>query len=158
MSLKILVTGNAGSGKSTFGKELSRELGIPLYGLDKIVWKENWTPTPKDERQQMIKKIMERDSWVIEGVSKLVLNGADKVYFLNISVFQCVINIVKRFFKNGLGSRKDLPDNCPEYIGFLKAIKIAFIFNRMTRPWLLERKNKNGFIHVKSYQELEGYK
>lgn len=49
--MKILVTGNTGSGKSTLGKYLAKKYDIPLYGLDKIVWKENWQPTTKEEKK-----------------------------------------------------------------------------------------------------------
>ena len=69
--MKILVTGNAGSGKSSFSKRISADLSIPLYGLDDIVWKENWA---------------------IEGIYKQALE---------------------------------------------KAIKIALIFDQVTRPWLM---------------------
>jgi len=155
--MRILVTGNAGSGKTTLGKKLSDELNIPLYGLDKVVWKENWTPTPRDEVQKLIKEITDKEAWIIEGVSKLALNEADKVYFLDIPAYKCVINILIRFIKNGLGSRKELPDNCPEYIGFLKAIKIALIFDRVTKPWLIQRSANVDFVQIKSYKELKNH-
>lgn len=83
--MKILVTGNAGSGKSTLGKKLSEHYNIPLYGLDKIVWQEGWIKTPKNEKDKLIKEIANKESWIIEGVSKLDL--AYLKIALNMSVF-----------------------------------------------------------------------
>jgi len=136
--MRILVTGNAGSGKTTFGKQLSEKLSIPLYGLDKIVWEEDWKETPRDKRENLIKAVTDKDSWIIEGVSKQALEKANKVYFLDIPTSKCIFNIFKRFLKNGLSTRSELPKNCPEYIGLIKAIRIALVFNKLTRPWILE--------------------
>lgn len=150
--MKILVTGNSGSGKSTLGRKLSTEHGIPLYGLDKVVWKEGWTPTPEEERKKLIQEITNKDSWIIEGISKFALQEADIVYFLNLPLHKCLLNITKRFLKNGFKTREDLPNNCPEYIGVLKAYKIAFIFEKKTKPWIIEGlKNKKYFEFKKSH-------
>ncbi len=152
--MKILITGNAGSGKSSFGKKLSEKLSLPLHGLDKIVWEEGWKKTPRDKKEKLIKEITDKDSWIIEGVSKKALEKADKVYFLDISTPRCIFNIIKRFLKNGLSTRDDLPKNCPEYIGFIKAIKVVFIYNKLTKPWLNSELNNRKTIHIKSYSEL----
>ena len=50
--MRIHVTGNAGSGKSTFAKNIGDMLGINVYGLDKVVWKEGWQKTALDERKR----------------------------------------------------------------------------------------------------------
>ncbi len=59
--MKILVTGNAGSGKSSLGSKLAQSHSLPLYGLDSVVWQENWSPTPKEERARLIKEITAKD-------------------------------------------------------------------------------------------------
>ena len=155
--MKILIIGNAGSGKSTLSRKISQELGIPLHGLDKIVWKENWVSTPKPERQKLIQAIVNKQNWVIDGVSKDVLSAAERVYFLDIPTYKCIFNIVKRFLKNGLKTRRDLPNNCPEYIGVLKAIKIALIFKKVTRPWIISQCHRPGFIHIENYDALRNH-
>ncbi|MCA9487098.1 MAG: hypothetical protein KC548_05575 [Nanoarchaeota archaeon] len=153
--MKVLVTGNSGSGNSTLGKKLSQRLNLPYYGLDKIVWQKNWVPTPRDERLRLIKEITDTDAWLIEGVSKLALKEADKVYFLDLPLYRCLINIVKRFIKNGLGTREGLPLNCPEYIGVIKAIKIAFLYEKVTKPWLLEELSSGKVIRIKRHEDLK---
>lgn len=154
--MKILVIGNSGSGKSSLGKKLSNKHNLPLYGLDSIVWKENWTPTPKEERLRLIKEITDKDKWIIEGVSKNALKAADVVYFLNIPLYRCLINIISRFIKNGFQTREDLPSNCPEYIGVFKAIRIAFIYEKVTKPWVLKeelvRTTNKTYFNIRDYK------
>ncbi|MGB0455139.1 MAG: hypothetical protein ACPGJV_15625 [Bacteriovoracaceae bacterium] len=154
--MRILITGNSGSGKSSFGKRLSLKLNIPLYGLDQIVWKSNWVKVSKEEKEKKIKEITSHKSWIIEGVSKQAMNKADTVVFLDLPKHKCISNIIKRFLKNGVGTRKELPSNCPDYIGVLKAIKIALIFNKVTRPWIMEESRADNFIQVKNHEELGG--
>lgn len=155
--MKILVSGNAGAGKSTLGKFLAKKYEVPLFGLDKIVWQENWKKTSKEERENQLSEIYKKDSWLIEGITTSGMKEADVIYFLDIPAYRCAFNVIRRFIKNGLGTRPDLPENCPEYIGFLKALKTVFIFRKVTRPWLLDesrRKSGGGFIHLKGYDEL----
>ena len=38
--MRLHITGNAGGGKSTFAENVGDILGIHVYGLDNIVWKE----------------------------------------------------------------------------------------------------------------------
>lgn len=152
--MKILVTGNSGSGKSTLGRCLSKKHNIPLYGLDKIVWKENWQPTSKEEREKLIKEITSKDKWIIEGVSKSALREAELVYFLNLPHHRCLLNIFIRFLSNGFKTRVDLPNNCPEYIGVFKAIKISFLYERLTKPWIFEGLKNKEHIEIKSHSDL----
>lgn len=155
--MKILVSGNAGAGKSSLGRALANKHNIPLYGLDKIVWKEGWVKTPKDERDILVRKILDEDSWVLEGITRDGLKEADIIYFLDIHPLRCAFNVIARFLKNGLGTRPELPNNCPEYIGFLKALKTNFIFHKVTKPWLLDESQRNPsakFIRIRNYKEL----
>ena len=155
--MKILVSGNAGAGKSSLGRKLAEKHQLPLYGLDRIVWKEGWVRTPKEERDQMVREILKQDNWVLEGITRDGLKEADIIYFLDIHPVRCAFNVITRFIKNGTGPRPELPDDCPEYIGFLKALKTNFIFHKVTKPWLLDEKERNPnakFVHIKSYKEI----
>jgi adenylate kinase family enzyme len=40
--LRIAVIGNSGGGKSTLARRLARELEIPVYEVDQLLWKTNW--------------------------------------------------------------------------------------------------------------------
>lgn len=54
---RIFVTGNAGSGKSTYAKRLGETLNLPVHGLDAIVWQSGWRKTPPEEKQKRIQPL-----------------------------------------------------------------------------------------------------
>ena len=39
---KILVIGNTGAGKTTFARELSQKLNLPIVHLDRLYWCGEW--------------------------------------------------------------------------------------------------------------------
>lgn len=127
---KILITGNAGSGKSTLSKLIESKRQIPRYSLDSIVWQSGWRKTPDQEKNEKINIILNSNSWVIDGISKQVFLAAERVYFLDIPPWRCLINIIRRFAFNGIATREDLPKNCPEYVGVFKAIRIVFLYQK----------------------------
>jgi|SRR3989344_4310505 len=158
---RIHITGNAGSGKTTFGKALSKKLIIDLHGLDQIVWKSGWVKTPLEERKEKIRNLIDNKKWIIEGVSGQVFKSAELIIFLDIPLWECILGILKRFAQNGLKTRNDLPKNCPEYIGVFKAIKVAFIYQKVTRPLLLNLANEltlnQKIIFIKKRADCEGF-
>jgi len=87
---RIHVTGNAGSGKSTLADSIGRSLGLPVYGLDSIVWMPRWQKTPAEIRQKKEDALTARPDWVIEGVSKSVRDKADLVIFLDLGRGLCL--------------------------------------------------------------------
>ncbi len=112
--MRVHITRNAGSGKSTFAKTIGDTLGIKVYSLDKVVWREGWRSTPLDERKRLEEELVLKSRWIIEGVSSIVREAADVIIFLDVprrlSYFRCV----KRNWLYLFSSRPGLPDNCPE--------------------------------------------
>ena len=45
---KVIIIGCPGSGKSTFGRQLKRITGLPLYHLDMMLWNEDGTTVSKE--------------------------------------------------------------------------------------------------------------
>lgn len=48
MSMKIMIIGSSGSGKSTFSRELGEFLKLPVYHLDAFFWRPGWVQTPHE--------------------------------------------------------------------------------------------------------------
>ena len=46
---KILILGISRTGKTTLARKLSKLLDIPVYHLDKYIWKENWIEASQQE-------------------------------------------------------------------------------------------------------------
>ncbi|MCB0319265.1 MAG: AAA family ATPase, partial [Bdellovibrionales bacterium] len=51
---RVLIIGNAGSGKTTLAKKLSLQLKIPLVSLDSLFWKPGWVELSRAEFDQLL--------------------------------------------------------------------------------------------------------
>ena len=132
--MKIFVTGNAGSGKTTVGKKIAAQMGMDLLGLDKIVWQEGWKKTSPEEVKEKILALIAREHWIIEGVSDEILKAADKVVFLDVPRSLCYWRTLKRNWRYLFSSRPELPKNCPEILIIPTLIKIIWRFPTELAP------------------------
>lgn len=156
---KILVTGNAGSGKSTLARKIAISNGLPLFSMDKIVWQERWKKPSADDILRKTNELIEKDSWVIDGVSFEVMAAADLVIFLDFPRRVSFWRTTKRNYKYLFRSRPELPPHCPEILIIPKLVKIIWNFPARVKPKLLERKmlQNESFIHITSNEELKEY-
>ena len=126
---KIIVVGCGGAGKSTFSRELSNKLDIPVYHLDKLFWNEGWIETPKAEFNKKIEKVINKDKWIIDGnyirTIDIRAKKADTIIFINMPTYICLYRIFKRRFMYRGKSRPDMAEGCPEGIDieFFKKIR-----------------------------------
>ena len=99
--MKIVIIGNGGTGKSTLGDRLSKELGIPITHLDKLSWKDNWHRVPEDDFSVSLQKVMEQKAMIIEGwayqsTMKDRLRWADIIIYLQYPLEYCLSTVFKR--------------------------------------------------------------
>lgn len=153
---RILVTGNAGAGKTTLARALAAHLGLPYAGLDRIVWRPGWQPTPTPERRAMEASLASGERWVVDGVSDLILHAADTVVFLDYSRRQCFWRVLRRNLPYLFRSRPDLPERCPEILIVRTLVRIIWRFPARVRPRILEscRSANTRMIHIRSDSEL----
>lgn len=135
---RIRITGNAGSGKSTLAGRIGRSLGLPVYGLDSIVWMPGWQKTPAEIRQKKEEALTARPDWVIEGVSKSVREKADLVIFLDSGRLLCLYRCMKRNWRYLFRSRPGLPPECPEILILPRLFRLIWAFPMRARPNILE--------------------
>ena len=67
---RIWITGNAGVGKTALARAIGEALGLPVHGLDAIVWQPGWKKTPDEHKLAAIRALTANERWVIEGVRK----------------------------------------------------------------------------------------
>lgn len=153
-TMRIHITGNAGSGKTTLAKDLGEILDSKVFGLDKIVWKENWEVTPKEERAYLEKELTSKSEWIIEGVSSAARKSADYIVFLDFPRSTCLKRGVLRSLKHLFSSRPELPQNCPEIKILHRLIKLIWQFNKLTKPSIINDIKESNSITITNNNEL----
>jgi adenylate kinase family enzyme len=98
---KISIIGNTASGKSSLSVQLSKILGIPDFHLDKILWKPGWKRVSEEEFTKEHNKIIDLDSWIIEGVAYFStmakrLESADLIIYFDLDPEICKKRALKR--------------------------------------------------------------
>ncbi len=101
--MKVVLLGNAGSGKSTMAKRLiaESESAIALLSLDQIAWNPDVQRKPlTDSMALMTAFIRQHDQWIIEGcygdLVEVALPHCDELRFLNPGVAVCVAHCRER--------------------------------------------------------------
>lgn len=155
---KIIIVGCPGAGKSTFARILAEKTGIPLYYLDALYWKEDWTHISRAHLRLKQKKIMKNDRWIIDGnfmsTMEMRIKRCDLVIFLDYETDVCLQGIAERVGKK----RDDMPcvaesldENFTEFVRN---------FNKERKPLMLSLFKKYSNVKVvtlKSREEGDKY-
>ncbi len=157
---RVLITGNAGSGKTYLSSQLHNILDIQHYSLDSIVWKSGWQITPTKEKNVKIEELIKKDEWIIDGVSLKVQEAADCVVFLDCSRFTSYRRAFRRNLPYMFKSRPGLPNECPEFKIIPRLITIIWNFSTKVKPSILKKltESKNQEIyHLKTRAEVNKF-
>lgn len=113
---RVVVTGMAGAGKSTFSRALSAKTGLPLIHLDLHFWKPGWTEPAEDEWREKQRTLLAGEKWIADGnyheTLALRLERADTVVFLDTPWWTCA----RRAFKRGIRrpAETKMPEGCED--------------------------------------------
>jgi adenylate kinase family enzyme len=114
---RVVVTGLAGAGKSTFSRALSAKTGLPVIHLDVHFWKPGWEEPSEDEWREMQRGLLAGDQWIADGnyhtTLDLRLERADTVVVLDTAWWVCSGRAIMR----GVSRRPagfQLPTGCNE--------------------------------------------
>lgn len=109
---RIVVTGLAGSGKSTLSLALGARTGLPVIHLDLEFWKPGWTAPSEPEWREKQSVVLAGDAWIADGnyceTLDLRLGLADTVVVLDLPWWRCAARAVVR----GLRMPDELPEGC----------------------------------------------
>ena len=109
---RVIVTGLAGSGKSTFSLALAAKTGLPVIHLDLHFWKPGWVAPSETEWRDKQRGVLGGDAWIADGnyheTLDLRLERADTVVFLDMPWCVCAW----RAFLRGFRMPGELPEGC----------------------------------------------
>ena len=139
---KILVLGIAAGGKSTLCRALSKKLNIPMYSLDRILWKPGWILTPDEEYQQKQAELFQHDTWIIEGFAPLehvekCFQEADTIIFVDLPLYMHYWWATKRQIKCLFTPSIDAPPGCPMLPITFKMYRVMWYTYTQIRPKIL---------------------
>jgi adenylate kinase family enzyme len=126
--MRINITGNAASGKTTLAAHLGARFGLPVISLDSIVWQPHWIKTPTDQRLSAEQRLVASPAWIIDGVSDLVRANADLVVFLDVPWPLCAFRGVTRALRYRGRTRPGLPHPCPDIAIVPRLLKLIYRF------------------------------
>jgi adenylate kinase family enzyme len=114
---KVAVIASAsGNGKTTFGRELARRLGVQFVEVDALVHGPNWAETPDDELRARLEPVIASESWVIDGayqrkVGDLILESADTIVWLDLPIRVWLPRLLRRSWRRIRGHEQLWNDN-----------------------------------------------
>ncbi len=111
---RVVVTGMAGAGKSTFSRALSAKTGLPVIHLDLHRWSPGWIQTPEDEFREKQRALLAGDKWIVDGNIALELRfeRADTLVFLDTAWWICTWRAFVRGLRPPRGFQP--PDGCDD--------------------------------------------
>jgi adenylate kinase family enzyme len=112
---RVLVTGMAGSGKSTFSRSLAAKTGLPVIHLDLHFWKPGWIAPSEGEWRERQSGLLEGDAWIVDGnyheTLDLRLERADTIVFLDTHWSVCAGRALLRGLRKPVG---EMPEGCDD--------------------------------------------
>ncbi|MCA9898640.1 MAG: hypothetical protein KC433_10655 [Anaerolineales bacterium] len=112
---RIVVTGMAGAGKSTFSRILAQKTGLPLIHLDLHCWNPGWVRVPAGEMLAKQRVLLAGERWIVDSNDvddDLLVARVDTLVILATPWWICAW----RAFKRGLRRPPEtqLPPGCEE--------------------------------------------
>lgn len=166
MGKRVLIIGNAGGGKSTLAKRLSRAKGLPLHHLDQLQWNPGWVATPLDEFHRLHDKLVATEYWIIDGFAtwesiERRFEAADTIIFVDHPLWVHYWWAVKRQAKCVFRPRPEFVEGCPMLPMTGKLLKMIWQVHRDARPRLLAFVRRFGsgrhVYHIRSPRQLRRF-
>ena len=165
---RILILGNAGTGKSTLARRLGERLGIPVIHLDALSWQPGWQRLPHDVFRTRLAAAIAGGAWITDGNYALLtfdlrLASADLVIWVERPALYCIWRVFARAFKSYFSTKEHLAVGCPERLDHRFGGRLRYIlnFNRVNRPRIKAALREHGpnvlVIHLRGDRQIAAF-
>jgi len=156
---RIAIIGKPGSGKSTLASRFGTLLNTPVHHLDSHAFV-NGKKAGKPELIQVQQKLVDQDSWIIEGCSistiEMRFEKADMVIYLDVPRIHCIWRVLKRSFAF---DEKLANSGCVRLANWT-LIKYIWNFEKDKKPQIFELKNKYSKLNfrvIRNTRQIEDF-
>lgn len=143
------IVGTAGSGKSTFGRQLSELLGVPYFEMDQLFWKPAWVESDDPEFFAKIGDVVAKESWILDGnytrTAHIKWPRTEVIIWLDMPFAVTVSRVTKRAVRRSLSRDELWPGT-----GNRETLRKAFLSRQSIIWWSIRNYAKNR----KKYQRL----
>ncbi len=163
---RIMIFGFSGGGKSTLARKMGEILDIEPTHFDRLHWLPGWVESTRDYKREMIKPVLERDRWIIEGNYHHIywnerLEKADTIIFIDVNRFTCIYQAWKRSLMYKGKTRPDMGEGCTEKFDFEFAQWVLFKGRKKRRKNIrmmkyLKNNGKDTYI-LKSIKDINKF-
>jgi adenylate kinase family enzyme len=155
---RVAVIGCPGGGKSTFSRALRDRVGLPLYHLDAIYWRDDRTHLSREEFYPLMREIIAREEWIMDGnygsTMEWRISACDLLIFLDYPAEVCLEGVRARRGQK----RSDMPwveeGDDQEFLEFIRA------FETESRPriWeLIGKYPEKTVVTFRTREEADGF-
>ena len=159
MGKKIIIIGSPGSGKSTFARRLRGKTGLPLFYLDMLFHKPDRTTVSSEEFDEELKRIIEKDEWIIDGnylrTLPLRFDMCTDVFFFDLPLNECLEGAASRIGQ----VREDMPWIEQEFDAEFRQYIIDFPGDQLPKIYSLidQYKDKRPITIFRSRDDAEAW-
>jgi adenylate kinase family enzyme len=171
---KIAVFGNAGAGKSRLARGLAEATGLPLYCLDKLLFRADryWPEEtgggkiPDGEYLKVHAEIIERDEWIIDGFGSVAsawkrFTAADTLVYIDLPLMTHYSWVTSRLASGLFKNPPGWPENSPLWASTLESYRNVWRCHRWLTPkyrqLVADARSYKQIHHLKSAPEIAAF-
>ncbi len=149
---RIVVVGTTGSGKTTFARELARQLDASHVELDALFWGPDWKASPDRDFLPAVERATRGRRWVVDGnysrTRPIVWPRAEMVIWLDYPFTVVFGRLLRRTLRRAL-TGEQLWDGCRERWG------TALFSRHSILMWCLKTYRRRRKVYRQLFQDPE---
>ncbi|KQO80981.1 AAA family ATPase [Rhizobium sp. Leaf262] len=139
---RIMVVGSSGGGKTTLSQGIASHRGVEYFSIDRDVrWISGWTQRERGEQLRILKDIVRRDRWLLDGSGPstfdIRLPRTDIVIWMRLPRITCLVGVAKRVARHYGTVRPYMAEGCREPIPDREFLSCIWNFEKRHAPVFL---------------------